>query len=124
MKFEKSRLEPIKLSLGGVDYPVRVTFNGMAELEEKFELSYTEVLDKCISQNLKAKEVQFILHVLLKGGGVEVTLDDLNKVDFTIDVFDALSDALIKANKVMSALEDTKDPENGGNDTEKKKKRA
>ena len=118
MKFEKSRLAPIELELGGVKYPVRVTFSGMAEFEEKFSMPFSEVFNKFMTQDLNAKELQFILWVLLKGGGVEVTLEDLDGVDFSIDTLDVLSEALLKANKITTSLagQQNTDGEDGEDD--------
>jgi len=104
MKFEKSRLEPMKLELGGVKYPIQVTFSTMADFEEYFNLSYTKVLDKLLEQNLNTKELQFVLFKILQTGGVELALEDLDTVDFTIDTLSVLTDALMRANKVLSIL--------------------
>ena len=122
MKFEKSRLEPLKLELNGIEYPVRVTFNAMAEFEEYFNLPYAEIIDKLMMQNINAKELQFILWVLLKNGGVDVALDDLDDADFTVDTLGVMADALTKANKVVTALAEQSEQESGKD--KKKKKRT
>lgn len=114
MKFEKSRLEPIKIELGGVEYPINANFNAMAELEEKFELAYSEVINKIASQNLNARELQFVLWVLLKNGGVEVTLEDIADTAFTFDIIDIMADALIRANKVLSIIAEQANQEDSG----------
>ena len=121
MKFEKSRLEPLKIELGGIAYPVRVTFGGMAELEEKLELPFLEVFNKFMESELNAREVQAMLYVMLKCGGVEVTLEDMGDVEFTIDVLNVMSDALARANTVVMEIEEQKENAGGG---EKKKEKA
>ena len=105
MKFEKSRLKPLQLELGGIKYPVRVTFNAMADFEERFGIPYAEIIPKITGQDLNIKDLQFVLFTLLKNGGVEVALEDLNSVDFTLDILDVMADALLKANKVFPLLE-------------------
>ena len=115
MKFEKSRLEPLKIDIGGVVYPARVTFGGMAELEEMLGMSFLEVFNKFGSDTFRVKEAQAILYVMLKGGGVEVTLEDLENVEFTIGTLDVMSDALARANTVVTAIEEQKeDGKSGG----------
>jgi len=122
MKFQKSRLEPLKIELGGIKYPIRVTFDGMAEFEEKFNMPYLEVFNKLMVQDLTAKEVQFILFVLLKGGKVEVALEDLDDVDFSADILGVMSDALLKANQVVTELAEMQDQADG--DAKKKTETA
>ena len=125
MKFEKSRLEPLKLEIGGVQYPIQATFNAMAEFEEHFSMPYQGVLDKLLAQDLNARELQFVLFTLLKNGGVELELEDLNDADFTIDTLNVMTDALMRANKVisiLSKLEEINDLATGGGDDEKKTK--
>ena len=119
MKFEKSKLEPLKLNIGGTEYPLRATFGGMAELEELFEMPFLEIFNKFIANNYKANEIKKVLYVLLKGGGVELAIEDLDDVDFATDAIDVLSDALLRANTVVSAIEEQKTPEDAG--SEKKK---
>jgi len=104
MKFEKSRLEPVMIEIGGVLYPINANFNAMAELEEHFELSYSAVIEKIASQNLNARQLQFVLWVLLKNGGVKVTQEEIAQSAFTFDIIDVLADALIRANKVLSII--------------------
>lgn len=124
MKFEKSRLEALKLELGGITYPVRVTFGGMAELEELLQMPFLEIFNKIISNNFNAKEIQVTLYVMLKGGGVEVTLEDLADCDFTTDVLGIMSDALLRANMVISALDEQKEPQEDGENDKKKTQTA
>jgi hypothetical protein len=122
MKFEKSKLEPIFLEMGGTKYPVKVTFNAMADFEEYFSKSYQQVLDKLLAQDLNTKELQFVLYTLLKTGGVELTLEDLDDADFTLDTLSVMTDALMRANKVLSVITEIADGNKGGSDEENKKK--
>lgn len=111
MKFEKSKLEPVQLNLEGVEYPIKLTFNAMAEFEEKFGLTYAEVLDKITAQDLNAEELQFVLYTLLKNGGVDLTLEDVAQSDFSIDILDALLTTITRSNKIMSVIQDIVDDE-------------
>ena len=124
MKFEKSRLEPLKIDIGGTIYPVRITFGGMAELEEMLGMPFLEAFNLFISNTFGVKEVKTILYVMLKGGGVELTPDDLDDVDFTTDIIDVISDALLRANKVVSELAEQQEPSGQGDGSTKKKKTA
>ena len=123
MKFEKSRLEPLKIDIGGVTYPVRVTFGGMAELEEILGMPFLEIFNKFISEKFNAKETQVLLYVMLKGGGVEVTLEDLDEAEFTADILGVMSDALMRANTVLTLIEEQGERE-GGDSGKKKPKTA
>ena len=107
MKFEKSRLDPIKLELGGVEYPVRITFKSMAYLEEALGMPFMELVEKKFSGygSMSAIEIQHALYALLIGGDVEVDIKDLAEVDFTLDVIDILMLALTKANKILDTVE-------------------
>ena len=104
MKFEKSKLDPLMLEIGGIQYPLKVSFTAMAEFEEYFSMSYQQVLEKLLEQNLNVKEFQFVLYTLLKAGGVDLVLEDLDDADFTLDALNVMTDALIRSNKVLSIL--------------------
>lgn len=121
MKFEKSRLEPLKIDIGGVIYPVRVTFGGMAELEEILEMPFLEIFNKFIENSFNARETQATLYVMLKGGGVEVALEDLDDAEFTADTLGVMSDALMRANTVVTLIEEQKEKETGESGEKKKK---
>ena len=107
MKFEKSRIDPIQLELGGVSYPVRMTFKSMAYLEEKLGIPFMEIVETKFSMYgaMNAVEIQHALYAMLIGGGVDVSFDDLANVDFTVDVIDTLVEVLAKANKVLTTVD-------------------
>jgi len=93
----------------------------MAELEEKLELPFLEVFNKFMESELNAREIQAMLYIMLKCGGVEVTLEDMGDVEFTIDALNVMSDALARANTVVMEIEEQKENAGGG---EKKKEKA
>ena len=122
MKFEKSRLEPLKIDIGGIEYPVRVTFGGMAELEEILGTPFLEIFNKFIVNTFNANETMAVMYVMLKGGGVEVTLEELKDAEFTADILGVMSDALMRANKVITALDEQQETEDGADKKKTKKK--
>jgi hypothetical protein len=113
MKLEKSRLEPLKVELGGVEYPVRVTNGGMIELEELTGKPFSEIFESFIGNKFSVKEVRAALFIMLKGGGVELAIEDLDDIEFSIDCIGVMSDALLKANRVTSILEEQNSEKDG-----------
>ena len=122
MKFEKSRLEPIKIKVNGVLYPARINFNAMAELEEKLGMPFFEVINKFSGENFSARETQAVLYAMLIGGGVKVKMEDLDDADFPADIVSVMSDVLWAANAVVTEIEEQK--EDNGEDSEKKSETA
>ena len=116
MKFQKSRLEPLTMTLGGNNYPVFLTNGGMMELEQLIDKRFTEIFEMFASGNYGAKDLMATTYVMLKGGGVKVTLEDLEDVEFSMGVIDILLAALSQYGKIESIMEvaeesDKKKPE-------------
>ena len=84
MKFELKRLEPVIITIQGKDYPAKLTHRAIIELEELTGMGHIEFLSKLEGATTNIKDIQLLLYVSLKGGGVDVTLDDLLDHDFTI----------------------------------------
>ena len=120
MKFVKSNLEPINIELNGEQYPARLTFRALAELEELTKVSFLIFFDKFANGSFKTNDIIHILYVALKFGGVDVTLDDLRDVDFDTEQFQKLmteiSKLLKRTQNVVSSVQHYKKAE----DTEKK----
>ena len=105
MRFEKSRLEPITMTLGGVKYPVFLTNGGMMELEELTGKKFTEIIDMYATGDYGAKDIRDTTYVMLRGGGVDVTLDDLEYAEFNLGIIDILQSALNNYGNIQSLLE-------------------
>ncbi|MCL2248676.1 MAG: hypothetical protein FWC13_05355 [Oscillospiraceae bacterium] len=112
MKFEKSRLEPLKINLGGVEYPVQVNFSAMARFEEYFDMPFIDVFAKLGDVGkLKALELRQVLYIMLESAGVELDVSDLDGVLFNIDTLNVISEALDRANKIVNVLDDAGETE-------------
>ena len=117
MKFEKSKLEPLKITLGGHEYPAFLTNGGMMELEKLTGKSFFEVFNMFGTGTYTISDVIAATYVMLKGGGVDVTIEDIEQAEFNVKVLDVLNDALMNYGGVESILEN---PE-GEQDKKKKK---
>ena len=112
MKFEKSRLEPLKINLGGLEYPVQVSFSAMARFEEYFDMPFIDVFEKLGDvEKLKTLEVRQVLYIMLESAGVELDISDLDGVAFNLDALNIISEALDQANKVVNVLDDAGETE-------------
>ena len=118
MKFEKSRLEPLKVDIGGVEYPVRMKISGMIEIEEILGESFFSAYNRFAVNNFGTNDIKVFLYAVLKGGGVDVSLDDLDDVDFTIDILTSIDDVVSRSSKVSDVPVDTDE------DSDKKKLKA
>ncbi len=118
MKFVKSNLEPIAIELNGEKYPAKLTFRALAELEELTRVSFMTLFDRFANGNFNTNDIINILYVALKYGGVEVTLDDLQDMDFDTEQFQnimtEISKLLNRTQKVISSVQDHKKPEDAG----------
>ena len=111
MKFKKSRLEPLKITLDGNEYPAFITNGGMMELEELAGKSFPEIINMYVTESYTTKDLMHTTYIALKGGGVEVTLEDLETTGFSIGVVDILLAALNQYSQVDNIL--TPDKESG-----------
>lgn len=109
MKFQKSRLEPLTMTLGGNDYPVFLTNGGMMELEQLINKKFTEIFEMFASGNYGAKDLMSTTYVMLRGGKVEVTLEDLEHTEFNMGVIDILLAALNQYGKIESLMDAPED---------------
>jgi len=87
MKFEKKKIDPVMISIGGVEYPAKLTNRAMIELEEITGEVYTALFTRIETLTATLKDLQIILYVALKGGGVELTLEDMLDSEYTYDDF-------------------------------------
>ena len=108
MKFQPSKLEPVLITIDGVEYPAKLTFRGLAEIEELFGMGFFKVFEKFSQQDITVSELISILYIMLKCGGVEVDKEDLNEIEFSVGIIDSMSQVLSRANKVNSLLQDKK----------------
>jgi len=107
MKFQKSRLEPLTLTIGGNDYPAFLTNSGMMELEQLTGKEFAEIFEMFASSKYGTKDLMATTYVLLKGGGVELTLEDLDSEPFNVGVIEVLLTALNNYGHVESSMEST-----------------
>jgi len=120
MRFERSRLESVIITVGGVGYPARLPFKALAELEELSRESFMILFDRFATGNFNIADILNIVYVALKNGGVELTLEDLNDIDFTSDdlriLMANITELLNRAQKVNSQLQGS---EKAGTDKKK-----
>ena len=109
MKFEKRKLDPVLITLGGVEYPAKLTNRAMIELEDITGQSYTAFLEKVENGSAGILDVQTLLYAALKGGGVDLTLDDMLDADFSLfesaDIMSKLGDVLDRAVGIETDLD-------------------
>ena len=84
MKFVKSNLDPVEIEINGTKYLARLPFAALAELEELTGESFIQLFDKIDSGRMTVDELMKMLYVALKGGGVDITLPDLQENDFSL----------------------------------------
>ena len=108
MKFEKNRLDPLFVEIGGVEYPIRFPVRGMAEVEDLFKENFYSVIARLSEQKISGEEITKLLYVMLKCGGVELELEDLQDVDFNFEIIGKIMELLGRTNKVVSKLQDHK----------------
>ena len=118
MKFEKSRLEPLKVDISGVEYPVQMKISSMMEIEEILCESFFSAYNRFAVNKFNTNDIKVFLYAALKGGGVEVSLDDLDDVDFTIDIIKSIDDVIARSTKIPD------DPTGLIEDVDKKKRKA
>ena len=97
------------ISIGGVKYPAKLTNRAMIELEDITGQSYTVFLQKVEDGSAGICDVQTLLYAALKGGGVDVTLDDVLDSDFSLfesaDIMGKLGDVLDRAIGIETDLD-------------------
>lgn len=109
MKFQKRKLDPVLIEIDGIQYPSKLTNRVMIELEEITGLSHIEFLSKIENATAKLEDIQTLLYVSLKGGGVELTLNDMLEADFTLmdqaAITNALSEVIDRAVGIATDLD-------------------
>ena len=114
MQFVKSNLDPIMIELNGVQYPARLTFKALAELEELTHKSFMKLFDKFGEGDFSSHEIINILYVSLKHGGVAAELDDLREMDFSTDFLQGamseIGNLFNRTQKVTSLIQDHNKP--------------
>ncbi|MCL1999133.1 MAG: gene transfer agent family protein [Turicibacter sp.] len=103
-KFVRSNIEPIMIELGGVEYPARLTFAALAELEELTDTSFLVLFDHFVKGTATLDSLMKMLFVALKAGGVDVSLADLQGESYTKEFLEVtllkLANLLSKSQKV------------------------
>jgi len=107
MKFEISRLEPVKVVICGNEYPLRLPFRGLAELEELLKENFFKIFDKFTNQEYGKNETEHILYVMLKCGGVELNISDLEDIDFSVDIMNAMTLVLSRSHNVQPLIDES-----------------
>jgi len=109
MKFIKSNLDPVIIVINEVEYPAKLTFRALAELEEITETTFMRLFSKMEGSNLTAEELIKMTYVSLKAGGLDITLDDLFDNDFNVkstnNMMTQIGKLLTRTMKVVSILE-------------------
>ena len=115
MQFQKSKLEPITIELGGEKYPARLPFKALAELEELTKMSFMTLFDKFATASFTSNDLINILYIALKYGGVEVEIDDLQEMEISSEVLrtvmDEIANLLKRTQKVVSQIQDHQKPD-------------
>ncbi len=108
MQFVKSNLEPITITINEVEYPARLTFRALAELEELTHESFMTLFNRFAEGDFIIADILNILYVSLKYGGVEVTIDDIQEMDFSTEFFQGammeITKLLNRTQKVVSSI--------------------
>ena len=117
MKFVKSNLEPIKIELNGEQYPIKLTFGALSQIEESTGLSFIALFDVMTSQKQTSKIIAEMLYSMLIAGGVEVEKRDIAELEFTNEqhksINKGIAAALLRHVKFTSDIEaDTNEEEN------------
>lgn len=110
MKFEQSRLEPSYVTINDVEYPIKLTFKGMMELEETLDMAFLTFVMKFETQDVTNEQLLQTLVVMLKNAGNDITIEDFNELDFsfeimthfTVKIFELLS----KTQSVVSTIKE------------------
>jgi len=109
MQFVKSHLEPIMIILNGVEYPARLNFKALAELEELIHDSFMVLFDRFSEGKFTINDILSLVYVSLKCGGVEIEIDDLQDMDFSPEFFKEsmkeITKLLSRTQKVVSSIE-------------------
>lgn len=106
MKFEKNKLEPIMIEIEGAEYPAKLTFRALAELEAKTKQSFMEIFNKFAEGVIESKDIINILYVSLKFGSVDINFDDMYDISFSTDLFKQLTNLLERTQKVVSSIKE------------------
>lgn len=104
----------MQLSLGDQTWTARVTMDGIARIEAACNTGIVRVLGRLTDGDLTTTEICNILHPIIKGGGNDVTMKDIQNA-----VWDAgLAEAMKAVGEILgTAL-------TGGNDEGNQKKVA
>ena len=104
----------MQLSLGDQTWTARVTMDGIARIEAACNTGIVRVLGRLTDGDLTTTEICNILHPIIKGGGHDVTMKDIQNA-----VWDAgLAEAMKAVGEILgTAL-------TGGNDEGNQKKVA
>ena len=115
MQFVKSNLEPIIFNIDGHEYPARLPFKALAELEELTKSSFMVLFDKFATGGFTSSDLLNILYVALKHGGVELNFDDLLDMEISSELLRTMmteiTNLLNRSQKVVSQLQDHKEKE-------------
>ncbi|MCL2197314.1 MAG: gene transfer agent family protein [Defluviitaleaceae bacterium] len=115
MKLEKRKLDPVIIKINGVDYPAKLTHRALLELEDITGEMFISLFAKMENTDLSSLGILQIIYVALKGGGVDLTLDDLLDTEFTTDdsilFMNCVTELLNRAMGVTSGIADDIPPD-------------
>jgi len=100
MKFVKSKLDPITIKIGGIEYPARLPFSALAEIEELTGESFFNAFN-----GFNAEILLKLTYAALKGGGVELEYQDLEDCEFSMEDLNEMTNKIMKLIQLTMELE-------------------
>jgi len=94
MKFVKSKLEPVMVTINDTEYPAILNFKALAELEEITGEDFHKTVDAFVNKGVSPIKLLKMMHVALKAGGVDIQLDDLLGIDYDIKLVGHFSEKM------------------------------
>jgi len=91
VKFIKSNLDPIIITICGTDYPALLSFRALTELEELTGEGFNITMNKFAVGDYSPSDILKVVFVSLKGGGVDVVYDDLLSIDYSTELMTHLT---------------------------------
>ena len=82
----KSQHEPRMATLDGEKYPIMLTMNALAEIEEEANMPFAAFFDKIATGQGTLKDQVILLLACLHGGGTDISEEELMALDFTADI--------------------------------------
>ena len=122
MEFNLKKLEPIWIELHGEEYPARMTNRAVKELTELWGIEYFDLFNKIAASGLSVDEILDVIFVTLKGGGIQLTREQLDDVEIDARFIEHANSKIIQlfdsSQRIVNVLED--DNEESEKDSKKK----